>query len=786
MSEIPNPYIAGSPVTGPEMFFGREDAFASIRQALTGQHRDNVLVLYGQRRTGKTSVLYQMSRHLDARYLCVFIDLQGLALDSLGGFLWELANYVARALRRQYQINLPPLNHDEFMADPRSAFENGFLDAVWSSIGDRHLLLMLDEAVRLQEKVRAGKLEQEVFEYLRHLMQHYDRLNFLFSLGSGLEEMEQEYSFLFNVALYKKISFLTREAAIALITQPVEGYYKIEPQAIERILSLTSGHPYYTQLLCHSLFNRSQEQHLDVVNVADVETVLDEVVERGLAVLKYVWDESTPGEKAVMVGMMAAMGETNRPVGTHEIGNAWAKLDVALPDGQVATAIQSLIARDIIAGGEQYKFTVDLQRLWVQKYRRLEWVKEEIAEALQAWAQAAESPPVTPPGQAPDSASSHVPAPSSGYSTKRTGVIITNVPPALFALGAVVLLAFVGLVLFFIMRATPAAPVTPSGDGGRVVPGGDAAKISDMAVASNAVWAATEGGLVRWHSDGTSQVFHGTDLGFPSECMQTVAVAGDGTLWTGCGGVAHARPEGDQLVSLGYYNRDDGLGMGVTNALLIDTDGTVWAGGKPDPGRNPPLSHFDGKSHADGRPWRTDEPLVETLVQQGVQINIWSLLRSRDGALWLGLAQDGILRWDGHAWTHYGHEQGVGGAGDADDRIRRLVQDRNGTVWAAASDSGLLRFDAGQGHWVKAAVLEDNQKVRGIVQFTDGGLWASGDGIIARSTDGGATWTQVGTDSGLGQDIATVVQDATGQVWAGAYDGGISLLQGGTWRALQH
>ena len=42
-------------------------------------------------------------------------------------------------------------------------------------------------------------------------MQHHPRLNFLFSLGSGLEEMEKEYAFLFNVALYKKISFLDQE-----------------------------------------------------------------------------------------------------------------------------------------------------------------------------------------------------------------------------------------------------------------------------------------------------------------------------------------------------------------------------------------------------------------------------------------------------------------------------------------------------------------------------------------------------------------------------------------------
>ena len=55
MREFVNPYIAGNPVTSAEMFFGRADVFAFVQQALIGKHRDNVIILYGQRRTGETS-----------------------------------------------------------------------------------------------------------------------------------------------------------------------------------------------------------------------------------------------------------------------------------------------------------------------------------------------------------------------------------------------------------------------------------------------------------------------------------------------------------------------------------------------------------------------------------------------------------------------------------------------------------------------------------------------------------------------------------------------------------
>ena len=80
MSDVLNPYIAGNPVTGQQMFFGREDVFSFVSGALTGQHRDNAIVLYGQRRTGKTSVLYQMGARLGPRYLCILVDLNQLTL----------------------------------------------------------------------------------------------------------------------------------------------------------------------------------------------------------------------------------------------------------------------------------------------------------------------------------------------------------------------------------------------------------------------------------------------------------------------------------------------------------------------------------------------------------------------------------------------------------------------------------------------------------------------------------------------------------------------------------
>lgn len=768
MTDIINPYIAGNPVTGEEMFFGREDIFRFIRNTLTGQHRDQVIVLYGQRRTGKTSILYQLHRHLDPRYLCIFVDLHGLQMESEGTFLWELASQIRRVLARDYDITLTMPDRALFAADPRSYFANDFLDQAWRAVGDRHILLMVDEAVRLQEQVAAGRLDKGIFEYLRHLMQHYERLNFLFSIGSGLEQMEKEYAFLFNVALYKKISFLERAAAVDLVTKPVQDYYQVEPEAVDRVLAITASHPYYTQLLCHSLFTRWQQGGGPTVGVDDVEAVVEEVVERGLAVLKHTWEESTPGEKAVLAGLAAAMGDHNRPVNGEEVNEVWRQVGVSLPDDEMAKAMRSLAARDIITGDTQLKFMVDLQHVWVRKFQRLEWVREEIREQIDGWRR---TEPAAPPAARLAGVGQPAAAPA-GRGLSQGWLILIGAVVVL--VGAVLLASILDLGPF-----QAAAPDVVDSDAVNVVPAGDALLVNDLTVADGAVWAATEAGLVRWSADDQATLISGESLGFSEPANQTVATAPDGSLWIGGGGVSHVEPSDDDVNFLDYYDRDSDLGMGVVRVLMAEADG-VWAGGNT--AFESPLSWFDGES------WDYEALPLAKLKAEGVDPAVWSLLRDFDGNLWIGLIRDGVLRWDGKSWTRWGPEDGVGGTDEEEDtRVRGLVQDDEGNIWAAAGYRGLLIYVPDTDSWEQWPVAEITDWVTAIAFFEDTSLWVGQeDGTVLRSYDYGDTWDVIATpEHGLGVDITAFVRDEAGRVFVSSYGGGVSVYENGEWTRLQ-
>jgi hypothetical protein len=367
------------------MFFGREDVFAFIRRNLIGRHSNHPIVLYGQRRTGKTSVLYQLYRHLDPGYWCVFIDLHGLNLNGLGNLMQGIATVISRELRRDHQVTVEVPDRAAFLADPATAFERVFLDQVWAALGGNQLVLMLDEVVRLDEEMRAGRLNRGVFDYLRHLMQHHERLNFVFSLGSGIEEMSRDYAFLFSVSLYHRISFLEPSAARDLITLPAHGHYELTEQAVGRILQITSGHAYYTQLVCHCLFDAWTRNHATTIDVNDVDDVLTEAIELGSANLTYVWLDSSPAEQVLMAGIATTMRDGGTTVTADQVRQVWSNAGVDVPVHEITRALRGLAGREVIMGDSAYSFTVDLQRLWLDEHRRLDRVKDDLADQIAPW-----------------------------------------------------------------------------------------------------------------------------------------------------------------------------------------------------------------------------------------------------------------------------------------------------------------------------------------------------------------------------------------------------------------
>jgi hypothetical protein len=369
---FPIPYVTGTPLKTDDVFVGREDVFAFIKENLLGAHQNNVIILHGQRRTGKTSVLYRLGETMADTHYAILVDMQGKPARGEADFFYSIADDITYNLEEHdIFVEMPP--RSEFEAAPEFTFRSRFLRNVATHLNGKNVLLLFDEFEELQRRVEDGRLQPEIFHFLRNLMQHEEKVDFIFSGTHKLEELGAEYwSALFNIAVYKPITFLSGNEVRRLITEPViESNLEYDPLAVERVIGVTAGHPYFTQLVLHEMIVFHNETERNYLTVADVDRVLERIVERGEAHFKFIWAESTPDEQDVLKGLAElmvsaeAVNVSDLRAFLHDRGcesaDEWAK------------ALYTLESRDILtrrnAKSPLYRFKVDLIRLWVDRTR---------------------------------------------------------------------------------------------------------------------------------------------------------------------------------------------------------------------------------------------------------------------------------------------------------------------------------------------------------------------------------------------------------------------------------
>jgi len=284
--EIDSPYIIGVPLTEQQtIFIGRTDISAQIEQLLRDQRRPPLL-LYGQRRMGKTSLLNNLGSLLPNTIVPLFVDLQGPATRATdhAGFLYNIARKMVDSAERQRGITLLPLTRDALKGDPFTRFDE-WLDGVEGALDKNTALLTLDEFEALDRAIAKGRFDEEdVLGMLRNLIQHRPRFKILLAGSHTLEEFQRWASYLINVQVIH-ISYLKEAEARQLIEQPVKDFaLRYEPEALQRVLELTRCHPFLVQLLCAEIVALKNEQAPTIrrlAKLADVEAAVPEALESG-------------------------------------------------------------------------------------------------------------------------------------------------------------------------------------------------------------------------------------------------------------------------------------------------------------------------------------------------------------------------------------------------------------------------------------------------------------------------------------------------------------------------
>ena len=173
-------------------------------------------------------------------------------------------------------------------------------------------------------------------------------------------------------------------------------------------------------------------------------------------------------------------------------------------------------------------------------------------------------------------------------------------------------------------------------------------QIGDIALDPNGyLWAASQGGLVKWNtSNGTYKKFTTAD-GLPANRIDAVFVAKDGTVWVGVLGNILSF-DGNKWEIYKYPER-----QGRISQIFQDDNGKLWFVG-------------DGATTFDGKIWKT------YTMEDGLGSNaVASITEDNQGRIWLGTwflycgcdaspkYIEGVSRFNGQKWNVLGKEIGL-------------------------------------------------------------------------------------------------------------------------------
>ncbi|NET28178.1 AAA family ATPase [Okeania sp. SIO1I7] len=269
-----NPYIIGRPIYEKELFFGRDNLFNFIDANLN--NNEDVILLHGQRRIGKSSVLYQIPNFVGGdKFVFVYFDLQDKARLTLAEVLENLATEIIRKVELKQDNIKPPLKTD--LEANSEIFSEKFLPQVFENLGDRNLVLLLDEFDVLSNDNPTSAIE-DFFPYLGSIISNHQQLFIIPVVGRRLDDMKNLLN-LFRRAPNQEIGLLDDKSAAQLIAKPAEGVLEYGEDAIAAILELSAGHPYFTQVICFQVFQQVEAENNWQVRSANVNNI---VVDRAI------------------------------------------------------------------------------------------------------------------------------------------------------------------------------------------------------------------------------------------------------------------------------------------------------------------------------------------------------------------------------------------------------------------------------------------------------------------------------------------------------------------------
>jgi hypothetical protein len=343
--------------TQKDLFKGRQIFADEVVRRVLNNDRPT-LVLHGPRRCGKTSFLYNLPRLFPSNILSVFLDMQSSAITNKES---DFCYGLVRAIHKDCKIqgvqlaNIP--QRTEFEASPYTTLED-WLDEALKGIGEGRILINFDEFEKIGTAIQNGQISLRLFDELRHLIQHYEQLGFLFSGVQTLDELGPNWSSYFISVVPIEMLYLQPNEAEELLLNPDPAFkLRYAPGIVEELLELTNCHPYCLQLLGASMVNQANFNRTDLITPELLQSSINEAFISGQPYFTNTWTEFTgtnPEEIVIGQELLLQVAKTDNLI----------SINTPTEEKVLTRLLRYHILQEINGG---YDFEIPLFKQWVKE-----------------------------------------------------------------------------------------------------------------------------------------------------------------------------------------------------------------------------------------------------------------------------------------------------------------------------------------------------------------------------------------------------------------------------------
>ncbi|KYK29061.1 MAG: hypothetical protein AYK19_20170 [Theionarchaea archaeon DG-70-1] len=373
-SPTANPYYTGIPVKDEPMFFGRENVFESLKRELIISDRNSAIILHGENKIGKTSILFQIEKgklNLGPEFIPVYINMNSMIVYSDYEFLSTLASLIQEVIK-SYQIQMPIVPFEK-RENPYLYFKDDFLRNVINFIREKRILFLIDEYEAIERKIIEKRLSKDIFTFLKSVVEHESKLNFILAGSKKIEKFENsdEWVQALGASVYKKISFLKKEDAAKLIRGPVAEKIWYTNRAVKELLELSGCHPYILQYFCFNLVSLLNGTSRYTVDIKEVKTIAQNMIEDPPLPMILLWNNFTQDQKILVSLLSESIQKRGGSIHQERIIAELEKRNIELLRDRI-TVLDDLVDKDILRRKRyKYSFCVDIFRRFVAEHHPL-------------------------------------------------------------------------------------------------------------------------------------------------------------------------------------------------------------------------------------------------------------------------------------------------------------------------------------------------------------------------------------------------------------------------------